>query len=117
MHIETSLRLSRQPREDALSPPPALDAVQSAQRRLVTVVTRLLKLEHELHEISVSLPVASDQCAMEDECVAMDVPLWLRSRLRQVKGQLLHRAIEQLREATARTEEDQRQAFYEAARS
>ena len=120
MHIEASLSLSRRPRgnpRELSVPPPCPSAVQSAQRRVVAVVAELLCLEHELHEISESLPVAVDHCAMEDESVAMDVPLWLRTTLQQVKGQPLQRVIEGLREAAQRTEDNQRHAFYEATRS
>jgi hypothetical protein len=48
---------------------------------------------------------------MEDECVATDVPMWLRSTLHQVKHKLVRQAIEQLREAAQRTEDDQRYAL------
>lgn len=77
----------------------------------------LVELEYELHEICESLPIASDQGAMEDECVATDVPMWLRSTLHQVRIQPLRQAIEQLRKAALRTEEDQRYAFYKETRS
>jgi hypothetical protein len=75
------------------------------------VVVRLTELEYELHEICESLPIASDQGAMEDECVATDVPMWLRSTLHQVKHKPVRQAIERLREAAQRTEDDQRYAL------
>lgn len=116
MHIEASLRLTRQHGGSTPTSPP-LNPVQLAQRQIVAVVTELTRLDHELHEIAEALPLAPDQCAMEDESVAVDVALWLRWTLRQVRGQALLRVIEQLRQAAHRTEEDQRHAFYEATRS
>lgn len=117
MHIKASLRLSRQARVACSEPARRCSgAVQSAQWQIVPVVVQLLRLDHELHEICEALPIASDQGAMEDECVAMDLPTWLRSTLLQVKKQQLQRAIERLREAMQRREEDQRLAFFEAMR-
>ena len=116
MHIEASLRLTRQPVVGRPTSAPQ-NPVQLAQRQVLAVVTELLRLEHELHEIAEALPVAPDQGAMEDESVAMDVAWWLRSTLRQVRVQALQRAIEQLQQAAQRTEEEQRYAFYEATRS
>lgn len=119
MHIEAHLNLSDYRRVKAQPPssPAHLNTVQSAQRRIVAVVSDLLHLEHELHEISETLPVAIDQCAMEDEAVATDVPLWLRTLLEEVKSQRLGQAIDRLREAAQRTEAHQRYAFHESTRS
>ena len=111
MYIEASLSLSfGSTRARLLSP------VASAQRELISVSTRLLRLEHELHEISEILPVAPDQWAMEEDLVAQDVATWLRRTLGEVKGQL-RSTTDRLREASQRSEEDQRNAFYERSSS
>ena len=116
MHIEASLSLTRRPkfRTPESTPQPYPNTVRSAQRRIADVVVGLTELEYELHEICESLPIASDQGAMEDECVATDVPMWLRSTLHQVRHKPVRQAIERLREAAQRTEDDQRYAFYKA---
>lgn len=72
-----------------ISPSPR---IHGAQRRMVSIATRILWHEHQLYEIQQSLPLEAAHLAMEEETIAYNAASFMYVRLAQIQTQRLRRA-------------------------
>ena len=72
-----------------ISPSPR---IHGAQRRMVSIATRILWHEHQLYEIQQSLPLEAAHLAMEEETIAYNAASFIYVRLAQIQTQRLRRA-------------------------
>ncbi len=80
--------------------------VLDAQRRIVTIATRILLHEHRLYEIQQSLPLGSAHLAMEEEAIPYTAAGYLYVKLAQVQSQRLRRAALELLALSKTSDQD-----------
>lgn len=80
--------------------------VLNAQRRIVTIATRILLYEHRLYEIQQSLPLGAAHLAMEEEAIPYTAASYLYVKLAQVQSQRLRRAALELLALSKTSDQD-----------